>query len=205
MPYLRGAYNNQSSRYATGPTASKRDVIRLYRQVKALKPEIKYNDTTLSGSNLAAGTLIYSHLTAIEHGTTRKERIGSRIQVKSIQIRGKPIQSGTGFTPCTIFIVRSTNGAAPVAGDFTTGLHTGIFYDPQAGSELLCVIPYSGKEGYGVMIDKKVRFKRPINVSYQGPTVTTVMRNAIYVVCFNPDTGILQSVGLTCRLWYTDV
>lgn len=83
--------------------------------------EKKFLDTAVTlfvtGTNTATVTL----LNGLVGGTTSSARIGSRIEIKSVQFRSnfQNGQSATGLTPLRIKIVydKEANGAAPAATD----------------------------------------------------------------------------------------
>lgn len=83
--------------------------------------EKKWLDTTVTAFPTGIGTGTLSLLNGIAPGTSSSTRIGSRIEVKSVQFKYN-FQSGTsatGVTPLRIKIVydKESNGAAPLATD----------------------------------------------------------------------------------------
>lgn len=198
MPYLRGSMRRS---YAGGSSAmaTKQDVFRLYRQVRANKPEMKHMTSTLSSTPQAAGTIISDHMTDIDQGTNIFNRTGSHIKVWGYEIRGRIADNNTGLHMPGIFVLRSRSDNAPTLGDIIG--NNGAFIESQRYAELQHYQPSTIMVG-SVKMTK--RFKKPIFVKYTGTVGATFVRNPIFVIVHNPTGGNAQNVSLTMRVWFTD-
>jgi len=203
MPsYLRGSYNPAPQRMARVPVATKNDVYRLYRQVKALKPELKYVGGNLTNSGQGPNNVSYVTMSNIDQGTSRNGRIGSTVQIKKIQVRGRATHVTTNFAFNTIFVLRGIGGAVnPVIADFETTT-IGVFPDPKKFQELYKFTGYDKTNGTN--FDKTIYLKRPIIARYTGATGVLQNQNEIFLVSVNPAGGNIQNLSCSYRLWFND-
>lgn len=199
MPYLRGSTRNPYNNASTG-LATKRDVYKLYRSIKATKPELKYIETQTSGSMLTNTSAVH-YLTDVNQGTNYDNRISNKIKVVRIDIRGMITSNNTGFLNNNLHIVRCKADNVPVTGDFTDS--QGSFTDHEKFEELYY------KQGLGSLystnIVKTIKLKYPIVVHYNGTVGANVVRNPIYGVIRNPSNGNTQNFDISYRVWYHDI
>jgi len=124
-------------------------------------PEKKYRDQTVFGWG-ANTTGSFTLLNAMVLGTAYNDRIGRRIQIKSVYIRGivgaeaalttisSPIVSPAFLTRCIVFVDEQPNGAAPGITD--------LLFEATACSQLNPVY----RDRFRVLADKQYAIGRMI-------------------------------------------
>jgi len=63
-----------------------RKVAQLSKYVKGLKPEMKFADVSLSGTNVSPTTGLTTHMSFIAAGTGVNQRVGENVQIKYIEM-----------------------------------------------------------------------------------------------------------------------
>lgn len=185
---------------SSGVLATKTDVLRLYRTVQSRAPEMKFRDFPLTNGSQPTGSVISVDLCNIPQGVTRNDRIGSKVLIKGIQVRGRNCSAPQNFSMPTMFILRSFTNTQPLIGDFNT--QYGVFVEPREFKEHL---QYQPQAQMGGSIKKNVYFgKRGMQIQYTGTGGTSSVRNRMYLANVNPLGGNAQNVSLSARVWYTD-
>jgi len=89
-----------------------REVQKLKKYVKGLKPEIKFADITLASTNISPTAGVTVHMTAIAQGIAVNQRIGENVQVRHVEFHGEvtyanSVGSSTNDTPTyRVYIVQ---------------------------------------------------------------------------------------------------
>lgn len=87
--------------------------------------EMKFLDTTVAQTTVAAaGTVLSSSLNVVPQGDQQSERIGRKITIKSIHLRGRSIlPAGAAYDTLRliVYVDTQTNGAAATAADILQG------------------------------------------------------------------------------------
>lgn len=95
------------------------------KRVKRDYPELKFKDTTYAlNTPNAAGTITNDTLAALSEGNTDQTRIGNKINVKSIMLRGRALIDNTAAAANTsdvlriiVYLDRQANGATAAVTD----------------------------------------------------------------------------------------
>lgn len=177
-------------------------VKRVEAKVAAQKPETKVYtavDFIPAGGTLGGNSVAYFELGDIVEGTGFNERIGNKIRVHKVEVRG------LAGTMVGVVLLKSKLAVAPAIADFEgdvvpfiVGNQLGNVYVPlhehianKESSALISLIQFSKT------------FKAGIPVSYEDPTTGSCSHNNMYVVAVNHQT-LPATVQLTARVWYTD-
>lgn len=103
---------SKSIPHAVGTNAK---IQKLQRRVAAMTPEVKTKQFTWTTA-VATGSIVQLQLFNIPEGTGEDERIGDRIRIKSISIRGNP---NFGLDDVDFYIVKLNDvSAIPLPGNF---------------------------------------------------------------------------------------
>ncbi len=183
---------------------------------KLINIEEKYLDTAVNQTPDQNGAL--TCVTQLAQGTTMNTRVGNSIKVQNLEILGRIAvgSSVTTYSVVRVVILRDMEGqgTAPVGSDVFETLGTsaaprqpldwlnrkrfGILYD-----SLIALTPTSG--GSSV---KPFAFKMALDkhVLYRGTTAAAASdgEGSIYVCTVSDEPTNTPSVGLTCRITYTD-
>lgn len=173
--------------------------LRRVERIAALrKPEMKMQDFNYVNATLADGALAtIVELTAIAEGTGVNERIGNRIKIHRIEVRGT-----LGAENVDAYIIQGHTTTAPVYANF---------YAYQ-GSHLLADDSHTKFTEWRYIngrtfIDRSgLRHRFPIGYTakYNANLSTSCVDNRLWFVVKN-DTGAAVSVEYSLRVWFTDI
>lgn len=137
--YLQGGTQSGLKR----KTTSQNVVQRIPRQLNFAKPninEIKYADIAYSDDNfLVIGSFAPILLNGLVQGAAQQQRIGNKIAMKSIRVRGQIINLLTAvqtYARIVVYYDKQCNGANCLAGDLLATTTTGLVSASTAFSEL---------------------------------------------------------------------
>lgn len=170
---------------------------RLARRVTAISPEVKiitYSSVLADiGNNAAAGIDLF---TPIIEGTGDNERIGDKIKVKSIEVRG--IHSDNN-DKVDLYLVNPHDLGTPAVGDFvgTVGGH----YFKNKGTEIYHKGPTTGSSVNDVCAIRKYFSKYPLGVHYTSADVPD--KNRYWLIIINRS-GIVFTANLSVKIKYID-
>ena len=189
-------------------TSLTKRVKRVERRAAFNKPEMKSITVSLNAMTGTGGTLLADNAVTllqpcrITQGTGVAERIGDKIRVWRIEVRGVAdagldqflIQNHTASDPgissftsqIGCYLLDSENNKR-----FTEWLHYRNYYSAGAVSGDVSPMKFVQK------------FRNGIIVKYNGAASTSVVDNAINYVCVNR-TGGNRAINCTLRMWYTD-
>lgn len=240
-PLKRKRDTSSSSAYNTPvrvsvPTAAK---VMTEAQVKAyfskvlrqrgLTPEIKFRTSALSGSAVTAGGSV-DCLCVIDQGTEDYQRVGDRIGIKSLEIRGY-VSSGNTLpydqVSLAVFIDKQINGAAS-ALTVNVGSTTAapfMYYSGGAPAGSALVRNQDWKERFTIKTHRqvhanqqsptlpyevanftiKINFKTPLMVEYStsAATVAAVSTNGLMFGYSNISGG--STISYIAQIAYVDV
>ena len=176
------------------------DVTKRLRKVEALarsnRPEVK-TTTIVAAGNLAAGSLVNVNSTTIAEGTGPDERIGDRIHIKRIEIRGL-------IDPdLDAHIIKCNSTTKPTAAVFTSGVGT-FLLDSEIGSRFREILHYRN----GTSIEDfnstfSVNRKLGYSCRFSGSLSSTAQIGGTVVTLINRNTAA-KNYAFTVRLYYTD-
>jgi len=96
-------------------------VMRLEKSVRMVKPEVKWFDADVSGTNVSTAAGLVSHLTAIASGTGVGARVGNSIRITDIELNWLPSLASTSIdgtqanAGARFYIVQDTQQVADTA------------------------------------------------------------------------------------------
>lgn len=206
-----------------GPLQSQ--VKSLQSVVKKLAPEIKYDETDISATNITSTGAVV-HLTPIAQGDTQDTRTGNTINVVSLAVRGAFVFASDAPVDgsCRILIVKDNQQIAdttPTAQDiiddsfFTANPVVNLPNDLNFGrfsilySSKLYVLRRMGLNTsvFGVPTQShnfEYNWSGNIKVSYNGNSAGDIQKNGLYFVILSDASGsTLDFAGIT-RLGYCD-
>jgi len=182
-------------------------VKRVERRAALNKPEMKTITLTLNGFSSTGGTPVANNSVQllqpcrIAEGTGINDRIGDKIRVWRIEVRGLSdigldhyiMQNHTSSDPgissfgsrCGAYLLDSENNKR-----FTEWIHYRNYYTGNIQTDA-CSLKFHQK------------FKNGIIVKYNGSASTSVVDNAVNYVIVNRS-GSAGSCSLSLRMWYTD-
>ncbi|MGJ1619083.1 hypothetical protein [Clavibacter sepedonicus] len=159
---------------------------------------MKYATFVVAASALAdAAASAATEVTAITQGTAQSERVGNKISIHKIELRGATFENTNGID-VGVYLAKSTS--APVIADYTPAGYPGSFIKTEKFVPLLYQLTDS-VQNVNTWISK--RFWRPIIVQYNGATGTSGIRNRIYAQIKN-DTGSAINAEYVIKVWFTD-
>lgn len=171
---------------------------KLQSRVNKLTPEIKTKEFSFVGTP-AAGALFYVPLFTIAEGLGEDERIGDKITVKSIEIRGA--SNVNGSLPADMYIVCNEDpNLTPAIGHFifTAGGH----YLVNQGKEIYHKYVDSGS--WDQSINYKKYFKNLV-VKYRSTTTGALLATNNYCfVVVNRSAASTLSSEFSIKIRYTD-
>jgi len=178
----------------------------------AVKPEMKYKDFVLfNAAGIAAGaTPQFQQLTNIAQGADRFERVGRRISIRKVEMRGAADQPAEGGIDIHLWSPRATSD--PVLSDFTGGVGsfaTDTGYSWFHYTQVAGIIPNStvriGTPGNGVNLNCVKYFPKGLLAYYNGIAGTNCDRNKLYFVVINNSNAACTVLNYCIRIWYYDL
>ena len=164
------------------------------RRVAASKPEMKYQsgDETVVIPPNTSNTVT---MTTIAQGTDVYQRIGNKIKVWRIEIRGfcEPV--------CSNYLIQSKGENIPVSVDF--GGSNGAYLDNEDAQNNFVEWKYHKNPNYSNSLNLTQSFKNGIVVGYKGPLANDYASNQLHFVTLNRDTQNRVLNG-SWKIWYTD-
>lgn len=195
----------------------------LYQQVRALqrfvgtlKPEIKFHDSPLAGTNVPS-TGAVEHITDIAQGDTVSTRTGNAINVVSITLKGKITTTGNGEY-YRIAIVKDNQTISDSQPTAST-----IFSDVNLSADPVHVLPtianlsrftilYMSKLFYGTGISggdqpAAFEFSKKVNIktSYNGTASSDQEKNALYCIFLTDSASNTVDFTGVVRIGFTDI
>lgn len=187
-------------------------------------PELKYFDTALNFSLDLTGEIpATGQLCLVPQSATENNRIGSKIRVKSIQIKGYvffvPTTAATAACLGVIKLVldKQCNGAAAAVADVVTGTNLGLALmnlDNRERFEILREwrIPFEATAGVTTAYNNSVRdlnfYKKldlPIMFSSTTGAIGEITSNNLFLLAGTAGaTDDVAAVTGTCRIRFTD-
>lgn len=201
----------------------------LTAQVKALqsfankfKPEKKYFETSLAGTDIVDATGAIFRLTDVAEGTGENDRIGFTINVSDIKIALTYVRSAT-TVPTNAFVrfaivvdKEQVADTSPTAANVFSGADPGAFPNVQylERFNILYVSPIHDAARMSISVTgglatqtnfNEYHWKGNQKVQFNGATGADIEKNGIYLcIILSGFTNTLDTTG-TCRIGYTDV
>lgn len=180
-------------------------ILKLQKRVRANTPEIKTINFTQTAAILG-NTLRKDHLTQIIEGNRSRDRIGVRIKIHSIEIRGS-----TSY-PLPIYLVRPFKaGTQPVSTDLTSLVSPGAMF----GETVHHVYKQSvtAPNALHIFTNTDINYNFVMKHTFKGGLVCTydaatgnyddVTRNPLFF-CVQNYTSNSQNVAYDMRIRFTD-
>lgn len=179
--------------------------------------ELKNIDTNPTFPAFGVGTGTLTLLNGVSQGTTATTRLGRRITLKSLYLRGFVGMgaTSTGYAPirCIIVYDKQANGAAPAATDV---LLTNTLSSPNNLSNsrrFVTLVDYiipngigtSGPQGQQIQVYKKLNHPVEFNNGSAG-TVADIQTGSVYALFYLSTTLAVASAvsDITCRIRFAD-
>lgn len=178
-----------------------RKVAKLEKKMALKTPELKYIDTFV-GTVVNTGTVQSISICDIGQGTANGERVGNKVKVVRIQVRGTIINDRSVPYFPTFHIWQSKSNSNPTTGDFP-GLDGNVI-DARKYVEWFYHAPFTDAENSGNSCTGQVRFPNGLIVHYDGSATTAQVRNKLGYTIVN-SSGTNQTPSLVIRVWYYDV
>jgi len=176
-------------------------VKRVEAKVAAQRPETKVYTAVdfVAGGSIAAGGIDFFELGDIVEGTGFNERVGNKIRVHKVEVRGSAgVMVGVG-------LLKSKLAVDPAGADFE-GSKIPFLKGDQLGNTYVPLYEHTAKNEATSLITM-VKFSRSwkagIPVSYEDPTTGSCSHNNLYVYGVNLQ-ALPASCQLSVRVWYTD-
>lgn len=180
-------------------------------------PELKNIDTTdLNFPAFGATTGQLTLLNGCIQGSAATNRIGRRIRMVSVYLRGRILMAGTstGSSPIRIIIFydRQTNGAAPTATDLLTSDAISSFNNLNNNRRFQVVaditrscIGTAGPQALYFSNFKKIDLSTEFNTGNAG-TVADITTGSLYALCYaSPGIGVASLItNLNVRVRFSD-
>jgi len=190
---MKRNYRNYNAPAKFGTDAK---IKRLQRQVANISPELKTKQFSYS-TTVATGALIYLPLFEIAEGNGEEERIGDRIRVKSISIRGNV---NAQLNNVDFYIVKyNFPTAVPLYAHFLA--EPGGHLSSNNGREIYHKLCSSG--AYDQLINFKRNYKSLIVKYTQNPAGTVIDQNNYFIVVKN-FSGSNVTPRFSVEVKYTD-
>lgn len=183
--------------YHVTPNTMNKRIKRIEHQVYRNRPEMK-TITFNSEPSLADNSLVNILLTNIANGSDINERIGDKIRVYRVELRG--------WTDVTLdnYLIQCKTTTVPTVANFTTSGGAYIV-DSDNTSRFTEWKHYRNQHVTGGTTPIKMShsFKGGILVKYNGPLSTNGVDNQLVFTILNRS-GATRQANFTCRVWYTD-
>lgn len=201
----------------------------LYHQRRPLgSPEKKYYDTTVidNGSGVAAGVVIPSLIAGIVQGTTDSTRIGGKIRITNINLRGftSNVDLAAGglagfYLRIILFVDKQANGATATVTDILATANFNSFRNMNNLSRFVilkekfirCPIEVTTATAAATHTDQnprlwKINKKVNIDICYSANAgaVTDLRSNNIGILYFPSSTNVVPCSDGRCRIKYFD-
>lgn len=196
-------------------------------RVQADLPELKFKDTTKAATVVAAaGTIYSSSLLLMQEGNTDQTRIGNKIRVKSVMLRGTcNLPAATAATDTSqnfriiVYQDRQANGAAAAVTDILASADFRSFnnldntdrFRTLAETTIDLVAPGATPSGAAYVFGEATKMfflkgKLNLDVKYKGNVgdITDLASNNIGVLVI-AGTDALGTVGYIARVKFTDL
>jgi len=166
------------------------------RLARSNRPELK-SITFVAAGTIAAGALINVDCTAIAEGTASNDRIGDKIHLKRIEIRGV-------IDPdLDAHIIKCNSTTKPTAALFTSGIGT-FLLESETGSRFREILHYrNGQTIEDFTSTFAVNRKLGYNCYYSGTLGSTAQIGCTTVTVINRNTAA-KNHAFTVRMYYTD-
>lgn len=191
---------NPFEQYAAPSSQMAKRLRRVEKLASSNKSEMKHKSFTRQAA-IATGNLTALNLTSISLGNDVNQRVGNKVKIWRVEIRGE-VQSSFNS-----FLIQSHTGAAPDVGDFNLTVGYGAMLKDETLNSKFTEWKYfrnsqlqSNEKGALRIIQ---HFKNGIVVKFNGSTADAV-DNSLFYVCQNPTASIDTTINVTCRIWYTD-
>ncbi len=187
----------------------------LQRVVKKLQPEAKYNDASLTMSNItSSGTII--HLTAIAQGATSSTRNGDAIRVSHIAFRWRMDMGsfGTGNFGSRVAIVQDKQqnpDTSPTISDIFRSSNPVDALPTLTNLERFRILWLSDYLDHTMIQSgqqtnvREYTAKQSIKVEYNGANTSDIQKNGLYFVFLTNDSNNTIDGDGICRIQFTDV
>ncbi len=196
-----------------------------YGRYSGRQPEAKFFNTVVSDA-VVTTTMVISNLTVVPEGNGESERVGRKINIKSIHVRGSLTLPSTTTMADTSDVVicmlvqdTQTNGAAFAATDlldtdgFTSFRNLAnstrfrILYKKIYALKIYGAAPsgaalVSGEDVRAININKRVNIPMEYDNSASTGAIGTVRSNNVYWV--TQSSAGISGTALTARIRYTD-
>lgn len=199
--------------------AGKRKLVK-DKVLRALKPEFDFKDTAMSSAAVSTTPVAFGPLNALSQGAAASDRVGRKIQVRSIEMRGYLYGDSAAVVNHVRLVVvqdKQANGAAP---SWTDIYDSNLYYSlrnlaKKQRFKILWDKTYTlvgnssapqDTTSKHVQMYKKVNIQTDYNSGNAG-TVADIDKNSIYVFAIalaGSGTGDMQWNG-TARIRYTDI
>lgn len=187
----------KSTKYSTAKVNILRKVVALEKKVRKNTAEVKFKDTNLSNvlTPTAGGLATNFYLTDIAQGPSKGERIGDKIRILKVEVRGT-----TSTVGLDLYLCKNRTGA-PISSSMFATSSAGTFLETNDFVEY-------HHEGVGLKSAGPVfRFAKSFGSglvnSYNLPDSTSLQSNRLMFVLRNPFDSA-GWVNATARVWYTD-
>lgn len=219
-------FMKRTTKHHKGKKTLKQKVNRLVRQVGIRKPEVKYLDVLFTSTNISNNGSINDITGGIVQGITDNARIGDKIRLLSVMIRGfwqgSSAATSTFNQTCRLMLVKGI-------GENGNGLGmTTVFPNPVPGNNYVAWSPYNydKHKSYKVLYDHIVNpaagwtasipgfsprtfFKKHMNLGYNvqyNVATTTVNDGGFYVVMVSDtsNAGNPPNCQFYLRLYFID-
>lgn len=181
--------------------------------------ELKFLDTSSSTIFAAAGA-VNTNLNILPTGTGESARIGRKVVIKSIHIRGDIIHNPSGLTNASnlvrIIVIQDqqANGATFTVTDYLTAAQVlshrnlaNIDRFKMLGDYTVAITAQSGDSASPAEVRRKYKFYKrcniPIEFSGVAGTITEQRSNSLAILMI-ADTGVVTTFSYTARIRYAD-
>lgn len=221
-PVAVRAFTSTNKHYGKGPRKTgtlTQQVKSLQRFVNTLKPEVKYHEVGISGTNITTTGSVF-HLSNIAQGDTVATRTGNSILVTDLVVKGSfSSYTGSAAVSFRIAIVvdkQQIADTSPSAGDiFTDAVATAnpVTAVPSvATAERFRILWMSKLYNGGALANTantqipfyEVAKKMNLKVSFNGTASTDIEKNGIYFVFLTDDGANTVDYNGLCRIAFTD-
>lgn len=195
-----------------------------FRAARAPTVELKFKDTTLAATAVtAAGNITNSTLVGIQEGNTDQTRVGNKITVKTVMLRGTVVlptaataASGADVVRVILYLDRGCNGSAATVAELLASADYRAFNNLDNNDRFrtlaettmslnnLTNVPTAGGTMSGVYANFFLKGKVNLPFKYKGNTgaVADMANNNIGVMVIGRDEH--ATIEYIARVKYTD-
>jgi len=179
-----------------GPLPLAKRLKNVERLARSNRPEQK-SITFVAAGSLAAGALINVDCTNIAEGTASNERIGDKIHINRIEIRGL-------IDPdLDAHVIKCNSTTKPTAALFSSGIGT-FLLESEIGSRFREILHYRNGQTIEDFLSKfYVNRRLGYNCHYSGTLGSTAQLGCTTVTVINRNTAA-KNYAFTVRLYFTD-